>query len=183
MSKLTDLFDQRARAYASYSDRILKQLESNVLPAIVEVLDLTANELEKLEWKNVQLQEEHLILSGVIGYKEGDVIKDGELKITLDTQLAMLLDKIIRVAVPLSLAESGTKQEVTDHLREAQRQLHEEYEAIYGHEPPTMEEAMEGALRNQLGMDFGPDFDYNDLSEEQKQALHTTMIGKGDKLN
>ena len=186
MGKLKDLFEERTRMFVGYSDRILKQAENNVIPAVLEMLDLNDNELEKLEWTNVQMNDDHLVLNGVIAYKEGDVITDGDMTVTLDAAMALLLDKIIRVGIPMELAENGSKVDVLDHLMESQRQLKDEYEAVYGHEPPTMEEAMEQALREELGMnfDFGPDFDYNDLSEEQKEALHTTMLGDtGEKLN
>ena len=185
MGKIRDLLYERRSSYARHSERILKTLENNVLPAILEMLDLTSNEIDKLEWNNVKLEEDHIVLSGIIRYKEGDVISDGDTTVTLDIAMALLLDKMIRVGVPLELAETGSKKEIYDHLFESQRQLREEYEAVYGHEPPTMEEALEQALNQQIGMDFGPDFNYNDLTEEQKEALFISMSGSdiGDKLN
>lgn len=185
MGKIKDLFTERESVYAEYSNDILKAIAKNVIPAVLEILDLSDNELEKLEWKTVQLQEDHVILNGIIGYKEGDVITDGKMTVTLDTAMALLLDKMIRVGIPLHLAETGSRSDIITHLREAQQQLREDYEAVYGHEPPTLDEAMEEALRRDLGMDFGPDFDYNDLTEEQKEALFISMTGSGsgDKLN
>jgi hypothetical protein len=186
MSKLKDLFYERSSTYASYCDIILREIENNVIPAVLEMLELTQSELDRLEWNNVQLlEEEYLILSGVIGYKEGDVISDDDITVTLDAAMALMLDKIIRVAIPIELAETGSKNDVYAHLYESQQQLREEYETIYGHAPPTMEEAMEEALRTQLGMDLSPDFDYNELSDEQKKSLAITMAGRStkEKLN
>lgn len=185
MSKIKDLLKKRSAAYVVHNKRILKALENNVIPAILEMLELSSNEFDKLEWTNVHLQDDHIVLSGIIRYNEGDVISDGDTTVTLDTTMALILDKMIRVGVPLKLAETGTKSEVYDHLFESQKQLREEYESVYGHEPPTMEEAMEEALHQQIGMDFGPDFNYNDLTEKQKEALFISMSGSkiGDKLN
>ena len=173
MGKLQDLFDKRIKQYSDCSDRIMKLLEKSVLPAVIDMMDLSENEIEKLEWRNVQINEDHVVLNGIIAYKEGDVITDGESTVTLDASMALLLDKMIRVGIPMDLAESGSKDEIYDHLSESQRQLREEYEAVYGHEPPTMEEAMEEAIRQELGMNFdiGPDFDYNELTEEQREAM------------
>lgn len=190
MGQIKDLIEERTRMYAEYNDKILKSIENNVIPAVLDMLELTDNELEKLEWSHVQLNKSQLVLNGFIGYKEGDVISDGDLTVTLDAAMAALLDKIIRVSVPIELAETGSKDDILEHLKESQRQLREEYQEAYGHEPESLEEAMEAALVGYpdtnygTNFDFGPDFDYNELTEEQKEALFISMTGDtGDKIN
>jgi hypothetical protein len=153
------------------------------------MLDLSDNEMEKLEWKQVEINKSQLVVNGVIRYKEGDVISDGDMTVTLDAAMALLLDKIIRVSVPLNLAENGSKTDILEHLQESQRQLREDYERAYGQVPESLEEAMEAALdgfpREHNPMDFGPDFNYNDLTEEQREALFISMAGSGsgEKIN
>ena len=174
MGKLRELLEERTRSYAEYNNEILTLIEDNVVPAVLEMLDLTDNELDKLEWKHVSVSGDQLVLNGSIGYKEGDVISDGDTTVTLDSAMALLLDKIIRVSVPLGLAETGSKDDILEHLIESQRQLREDYERAYGHKPESIEEAMEAALGGFLpsnGMDFQQDFDYNELTEEQKEAM------------
>ena len=188
MGQLKELIEERTRIYSEYNNKILELIESNVVPAVLDMLDLTDNELEKLEWNQVKLVKEQLVLNGTIKYKEGDVITDGDMTVTLDASMALLLDKIIRVSVPLKLAESGSKDDIVEHLLESQRRLEEDYEEAYGHEPESIEEAMEAALHGfeqYEDIDFGPDFNYNELTDEQKEALFISMTGSGsgDKLN
>jgi hypothetical protein len=115
MGKLKDLIEERTRTYAEYNNKILELIEDNVIPAVLDMLDLSDNEMEKLEWKQVEINKSQLVVNGVIRYKEGDVISDGDMTVTLDAAMALLLDKIIRVSVPLNLAENGSKTDILEH--------------------------------------------------------------------
>lgn len=188
MGKLRDLIEERTRTFAEYNSKILEAIQDNVLPAVLDMLELSDNEQDKLEWSHIQLLKDQLVINGVIKYKEGDVISDGDMTVTLDASMALLLDKLVRVSVPIDLAETGSATDIVEHLKDSQRQLRKDYERAYGHEPESIEEAMEAAFREypteftplkDHAFDFGPDFDYNGLTEEQKEALYTTMIGQG----
>ena len=186
MSNLSNLIDKRQKSYSKFNDKILKLLADNVIPAILEMMDLSDQEIDKLEWRTVQVVEDYLILTGSIKYDEGDIISDDDTVVTLDAALALVLDKVIRAAVPFSLACTGSKNEVILHLKAAEKKLREEYEAVYGHEPETLEDVMFEAIRGQLGIDFGQEFDYTDLTEEQKEAYSMwgmTANPKGEKPN
>lgn len=186
-SKLEDLLQERLDAYARYSDEIMQLISSNVIPAILEMLDLTDQELDKLVWHNVTTQEKSLMLAGTIRYQPGDVITDPDTgdTVTLDEKLAALLDKMVRVAVPLKLAATGSASDILEHFEVSAEKLKEEYETVYGHEPETYDKAVKHAMYGQLGMDFEDDFNYNDLTDEQKESLMLTLDGpnNGDKLN
>ena len=66
-------------------------------------------------------------------------------------------------------------KEGTDHWEPATK---------IGEGPETYEEAVQNALPSRLGIDFGPDFDYNDLSEEQLEAFFLSGFhGMGEKPN
>ena len=186
MSRLRDLLEERFTVFTKYSDEILAELSGNVIPAILEMMDLSDQELDKLTWTSILIREEHVLLTGEIKYSEGDIISDDDVMVQLDGSLATMLDKLIRVAIPAHLAENGTREEVLNHLKEAEKQLREDYKAVYGHEPATYEDAVRNALPTQLGMDFGHDFDYNDLTEEQLEAYFLSgiaMNGMGEKPN
>ena len=107
MSRLRDLLEERFTVFTKYSDEILAEISGNVIPAVLEMMDLTDQEHSKLTWTNVQLREEHILLTGEIKYSEGDVIADDDVTVQLDGSLAMMLDKLIRVAIPASLAEEA----------------------------------------------------------------------------
>ncbi len=186
MSRLRDLLEERFVVFTKYSDEILTEISRNVIPAVLQMMNLSDEELEKLTWTNIQLREEHVLLTGEIKYTEGDIISDEDMTVRLDGSLAMMLDKMIRVAVPAKLAETGSYEDVLNHLREVEKRLRDDYKAVYGHEPATYEDAVQNALPTQIGMDFGPDFDYNDLTEEQLEAFFLSgiaMNAMGDKPN
>ena len=125
MGQLKELIEERTRTYSDYNNKILELIENNVIPAVLDMLDLNDNELDKLEWSYVQLIKDQLVLNGNIKYKEGDVITDGDMTVTLDAAMALLLDKLVRVSVPIELAETGSKDDIIEHLSESQRRLRE----------------------------------------------------------
>lgn len=182
-SKLQDLIAERDSAYARYSDEIMEEISKTVLPAVLEVLGFSDQELEKLVWNNIHVFDEHLVLTGMVMYKEGDIVGDGKVQVTLDPAMVQMLNKVVRVAIPLQIAITGTKTEIADHLREAQKRLRAEYEATYPTDEPHGQNLDSVDLLH--GMDFGPDFNYNQLTEEQQKSLmlHMTTQSKRKKLN
>jgi len=186
MSDLSDLLDERSRLFSEHSEKILELLSNNVIPAILDRMSLSDQELDRLEWTNVQIMEDFLVLTGTIRYREGDIISDNDTVVTLNSALALMLDKVLRASVPFELACNGSKNDVVEHLKASEQELRDEYEAVYGHEPETLQDAMYEAMRGQLGMDFGPEFNYNDLTEEQREAYYLWGVShapKGEKPN
>jgi hypothetical protein len=176
MSKIRNLIQERSDIYSKYGNEILELISGNVIAAILEMLKLSDQELTKLQWTNVHVQNEHIIVAGVVKYKEGDIVADGKTKVTLDAALAAMLDKIISVAVPLELAEKGTKDDVVAHFKATAERLKKEYQAAFGYE----------SEHSFNSMDIGPDFNYNELTEEQRKSLllvTASQSDKGDKLN
>lgn len=193
MSDLSVLFDRRSKSYSNYNKKIFKILLNNVIPAILDRMSLSDQELDKLEWTNVQVVEDFLVITGTIRYEEGDIISDDDTVVTLDGALALMLDKVLRASIPFELACNGSKHDVIEHLKAAEQKLRDEYETIYGHEPETLQDAMFEAMRGQIGidigqigMDIGPEFNYNDLTEEQREAYYMWGVShdaKGGKPN
>jgi len=198
MNNLQDLFDARFASYSEHSNKILLRLESNVIPAILEVLELSSVEESKLLWKDVRVVENHVVIIGAIEYSPGDIIKDDVTSVTLSKEQAMLMSKLVKIAVPLTLAENASSAQITKHLVDSQSKLRDEYEAAYGHDQNALTAAMTDATHQQLGWDetVEPDlatlvdsvseFDIEKLSEKQLEALVLTHLGEhksGGKLN
>lgn len=198
MDKLQALFDARFASYSDHSDKILQKLESNVIPAILEVLELSSMEESKLLWKDVRVVENHIVIIGAIEYSPGDIIKDDVTSVTLSEEQAILMSKLVKIAVPLTLAETASHAQVTKHLLDSQTKLQEEYEAAYGHDQNALTAAMTDATHQQLGwdetvetdlatlVDSVSEFDIEKLTEKQLEALVLTHLGEhksGGKLN
>lgn len=197
MGRLQDLIDARFASYSEHSDKILRTLQANVLPAILDILELSDNEESKLIWRDVRIINNHILVTGQIEYAIGDIIKDNDTTVTLTEQTASLMSKFIKVAIPLPLAETATTEEIKQHLTETQRQLREEYEAAYGHDKAAFEEAMRGATNEQLGwseltpeildsvLETVTEFEIEDLTETQLKSLMLTHLSqhKRGKLN
>ena len=190
MGKLQDLFTEREIAYSKYGDLILQQLETNVIPAILEILQLTEQELPRLMWRGARIVEDHVLLFADITYKAGDVLKDKISTVTLTDEMALMLSKTIKVAIPLNLAETATTEQITGYLKESEKKLREEYKAAYGgNDEEALNEALKEATRSQLGWDIDPDllnevletvtdFEIEALSDEQQEALMLTHLGQ-----
>lgn len=193
MGKLQDLFTEREIAYSKYGDLILQQLETNVIPAILEILQLTEQELPRLVWRGARVIEKHVLLFADITYQPGDVLKDETTSVTLTMQMAVLLSKAIKVAMPLDLAETATTEQIINYLKESEKKIRAEYEAAYGSEnQEALTEALKEATRSQLGWDIDPDlldkvletaqeFEIGSLSDEQQEALMLTHLGQHSK--
>lgn len=197
MGRLQDLIDARFASYSEHSDKILRTLESNVIPAILDILELTDQEESKLIWRDVRIVEDHVLVIGAIEYSAGDVVKDDVTSVTLTADLALRMSKLIKIAIPLPLAESSTTAEIKQHLVDSQKQLRDEYEAAYGHDGEALNAAMKTATNEQLGwsnvnpeildsvLETVNDFQIEDLTETQLESLmltHLSQHGRG-KLN
>ncbi len=193
MGKLQDLFTEREIAYSKYGDLILQQLELNVIPAMLEILQLTEQELSRLMWRGARIIEKHVLLFADITYQPGDVLKDEMTSVTLTTEMALMLSKGIKVALPLDLAETATTEQIVNYLKESEKKLRAEYETAYGNKnQEALTEALKEATRSQLGWDIDPDlldevletvqdFEIDSLSDEQQEALMLTHLGQHSK--
>lgn len=172
MSRLRNLLEERSVVFEKYNEQILGELSNNVIPAVLEMLNLSDQELTKLTWNGVRaVDDDYIMIIGTIKYKSGDIITDGDTTITLDASLVTLLNKLIQVILPLNIVETGSKTDIIEHLKESERLMKEKF-AAYNED-------------QNISMDFGADFDYNDLTDEQIEKLILSGISadKGRKLN
>jgi len=184
MGKLQDLFSERQRTFTQISDEILSRLESNVIPAILEMLELSERELTRLEWNSVSIVDDHVLLTGVIIYAPGDVVSDENMEVQLTEELVGLMNKLIKVAIPLEIAENASKEDVVKHMVKAEQELRDEYSKVYGegegklgHTEHFGWEEIDEEVLNEV-IDTVNDFKLMDLTDEQQEALMLTHLGQ-----
>ena len=200
--KIRKLFERRLASYEKYTNAIQDALTPTVLGPLLEVLELTGEEIGRLHWHAFQLMGDHLYLSGIVSYESGEEIlaDDGEEVITLDQKTALILSKLIKIALPIEVVENASKEEMKKYLIELQEQYKEEYAELYNMDPnvvqldlndyegDTIEEKLENALMD-TSEQFVDEaqFQYDELTEEQQAALRLSRLtqagNKGDKIN
>lgn len=197
-SKIRKMFERRAQAFDKYTKAIFDALTPTVIAAIVEVLELTPDEIERLEWHVFRLVDEHLVISGLVTYQAGDTIvaDDGNV-VELTTETAYILSKIIKIALPMYIVEDCTKDQVVEFLRNLEQEMKNEYDQLYGLDPNIQEmgpeELYDPLLKqeeiptNDVKFDEEETFKYNELTEEQQAALRLARLSqlgnKGNKIN
>lgn len=202
MGRIKELFDNRTKTYNELSNQIIEALSPHVLSAAVEVLELTSDETNRLEWYHLQLVQGYVVLVGSVVYREGEIVtKDGE-SIVLTEELAYLMGKYIRLSVPLELAEKGTKEEIIESLRSTSEELRRSYQSSYdGADADYSDDDMFHMTDVVTGVEFTTDdefeindysgtavlhddFDYSGLTDEQIESLELSQITqKRGKLN
>jgi len=118
MKILKDLFTEREELYVDYTNAVLDVLDQTVLEATYEVLSVDP---DTVEWQDVQLIDDIILLIATIIYSPGDVVvlKTGE-QVTLDENNYESYQRIIRIGISLELASTGTKADIIDFLRKSQ---------------------------------------------------------------
>ena len=141
-------------------------------------------------WRGARIIEDHVLLFADITYQPGEILKDETASVTLTAEMALMLCKSIKVAIPLNLAETATTEQITNYLKESEKKLREEYETVYGKDDQeALNEKLKEATRSQLGWDIDPDllnevletvqdFEIDSLSDEQQEALMLTHLGQ-----
>ena len=202
--KIERLFKRRQSTFDKYSQAILDAITPNMISAITEVLGFTDEELTRLEWNNVRLVDGHILVSGAIMYRAGEdiIADDGEEVITLDDTTALILNKLVRIALPIQLVETYSREEIVAHLKEMEKKYKKEYQDVYGSDPTvhqldisdyegdTMEEKLASAVRSTMQNPKLPEveeFKYGELTDEQKESLRLSSLiqqtPKGSKSN
>lgn len=136
-SILLKMMDEREAAYAQLTSDILDQLQ-NLLEGVEEVLDPEI--VEWLEWKDVVLAGDVLTLAGIVHSENEDELESEE----------DFINHIVRVGIPLSLAETGTVEEIVNYLNEqSPGSIHEPRSSL---QPPEVENeiSVAGLTENQV---------------------------------
>lgn len=173
MSELKELFDRRDNEHKKATKIIFKSLQ-NVVEGISEFIGANEEEEEPVghfSWDDVvylfnevSLETNGLVLlMGSLSYSIGSKVPmpNGEI-VEINEETVEYFKRIIRIGVPFTLAETGTKEEVVEFLQSSVQQ----------EEGPAEETEMDIS-----------DFLVEDLTEEQQQALKMFSHLSGDKTN
>jgi hypothetical protein len=204
INRLKNLFERREKQWNQVTDRILKELESQVIPGvkafttdinsadIAQRIVFTAAELSYPEY----YPEGLVFIWGYTEYTEGETIEapNGE-EVTLTEQDVAFLQTSVEISVPLKLATTGTAEEVQQYLHDCHAKMEDQLKEIleqqgddvqlYPADPGDLLEQQMYDMTTQAGKeDQIPaeplDMDLSEFTEEQKQMILSTYRQTGN---
>lgn len=164
---IPELFADRQATFDKNTQKILDSI-APALEAVHEFMD--AETVEKaggsLKWEDISLGDgdsegPFLILIGVISFPPGtemDTVNGGSVVVTEDT--APYFRRLVRAGIPVEIT-TKTKEEVVAYLKKVEEDELKQSEADF----------LEAATQQET------DFDLSKLTEEQRKAYETTMLG------
>ena len=114
MTNIKNLFEKRNESYQKQTDNIL-QLMAHVLEGVIIALDEDAG--SEVTWEDVQMvpADDVILLTGFIQLNPGEsVTLDTGRTINVTEENMKDFRRILRVAVPIDIAENGTVDDVAD---------------------------------------------------------------------
>ncbi len=114
---IQQLFDTRENLYKQSTQRLLDRV-SPVLEAATLVLERTlATEDTTVKWRDILFVDGQLIVIGLMMYSLGDqiVLESGEV-VAIDKELQTELQQVIKVGIPLDMAEKGDVAEIMSYI-------------------------------------------------------------------
>lgn len=117
MTHLKELLTKREQVFDDFTAALLEEL-SEATAAAGEVV---GKDVEgHLVWTQVAAMDNNstLIIAGQIEFALGEVITtdEGE-EITITEELQPVMNRIVRVGIPMEMAETGSRQEIVDYLK------------------------------------------------------------------
>ncbi len=161
MNNLELLFKQRDRTYQAHTDRILKSL-SAVIDGVVQFLHLKEELAQgQLTWQNVQMQQDVVMLIGIIEYPPGAkfATSTGE-QMVVSRENKEYFKRILRLGLPTDLVEKGDTEDVLKFLSNIETE--EKVEMV---ELPVELAGIQ-------------DFNFDELTDAQKKSLLVRMDDK-----
>lgn len=121
MSTLKDIFQTRAEIYQQQTNELIEHIRPNVIVAVNEYLKIDP---ESVQWRDVEHHEtsDSIMVIGVFKTESPEAREQAQVPDDEDVY------SILKVGVPLVLAEKGTKDEVKQFLR-LDELASEDYEA------------------------------------------------------
>lgn len=171
--KLTTLFTRREDSYKKGTEAIFNKMYPTVLAAIKEFVgpDLA----ERLEWHDAVQVEDVITIIAFVAAKVGEelIIGMGE-KILVTEQNKDLMSSIIRIGVPVDLADKASKEEVMKFLREEEARRVEA--VLGGHGEVDPEDLLNYAADP-------TEFDMDSLDKDQLEQLLMHESGNKGKVH
>lgn len=149
MIKIDTLIRRREETFNKNTDTILESM-AEVIDGAVSFLHLTEEIAQgQLEWQGVQMNEDIVLLTGIIKYPPGAqfATSEGEIMIVSE-QTADYFTRIIRMGLPIDLVNKRSKEETMAFLSDLKEETDQEVDFV----------------------EFS-DFDFDELSDEQENDL------------
>jgi len=119
MTPLMQLFEDRETTYDEMTRLILDKLDT-VTSAAVSMLGEEAR--DRVLWKSAAVVDDTVFVAGELNFEVGEVITAEDEELTVTEDLLPLLNRVVRVGVPLSMAEGSSREEILDYLKGLEQQ-------------------------------------------------------------
>lgn len=175
MTDLKELFEKRDDVFRALTVKIMDSLAN-----VIEGANLFVHHREEstglITWEDVSFFEDEkiIMLIGVLEYSPGDVVYVSEgnhIEITENT--ASYFKRLLRLGIPYSLAISGTPEDVFDFLKQSAEKA--------AAEDDEEQELFFDASELPTGSVDVPEFNLDDLTEEQREQLRLFALSYGGK--
>lgn len=114
MTHIKSIIEKREEVYNEFTDAILGELHHVTNAATL----LLPEDLQpRLVWKNVTLVDDTLIVSGMLEFPIGEkIVTDDEIEVEVTAEMQSLLNRVVRVGVPMDMVENSTTQQIIEYL-------------------------------------------------------------------
>lgn len=181
MSELNKLEQEFVNRYSNYQRNTMQifKLIPNVLEGIHQAL--TSSEYDNLKWEDIQYTSEDrvLILIGNVKLAVGDRMQlDSGKVVNITEENVDTLRRLVRVGIPLDLAESGSVDNVIDYIS---NNTHRDYEELTD-DPQNVDELLTEEQVNKYykesigeAAELVLGFDTEGLTEDQIEQMMLNM--------
>lgn len=115
MTYITSIFAKRVEVYEKFTAALLEELET-VTTAGASLL--SADLAKRLVWKAVNLVDSTVTIVGIIEFPIGEkIIAESGLELEVTEEMQQLLNQVVRVSVPLEMAENATVEDIVAYLK------------------------------------------------------------------
>jgi hypothetical protein len=175
MTELKELFKNRDDVFQALTSQIMGLL-TNVIEGANNFVHHREESTGDITWEDVSFFEDEklVLLVGVLEYKPGDIVyvsEGSQIEVTENT--ASYFKRLLRLGIPYGLAINGTPQEVFEFLKHSAERVETE-------ELEEQEMFIDMSELPTPPVDV-PEFDLDDLTEEQREQLRLFALSYGGK--
>lgn len=115
MTYLKGLFEKRQEVYDEFTAALLEELTAVTSAATT----LLGSDLEdRLVWRSVELIDDTIMVAGALEFQLGEkILTEDNMEIEVTAEMQPILNRIVRVGVPVELAATASEQEIVDYLK------------------------------------------------------------------
>ncbi len=162
MVYLKELLNKRQEVFTTFTDVILDELSDVQTAANAAMAEEIGD--HKITWYRVALlEDDHLVMEGQVEFQLGEKIStpDGDIELTED--MMSLMNRVVRVGLPVEMAQRGIQDEILNYLKVAKEKQQAE-----------MQKAMVHTVTNRsfdTVADLAGDFRSAGLTKEQIKSM------------